>query len=70
MTITDKALGTLEKTGISISIVILIAAAIFVYYQLQQIKLVNLQIRSAERDLGMGHRAPAPLEELIAKITI
>lgn len=53
MDISEKALGVIEKTGISVSIILIIAAGFFVYYTLQQLKLVNLQIKQAERDLNI-----------------
>lgn len=69
MGISEQALSKIENTGISITIILLIAAAIYAYFTIQQIKLTNLNIRKAEKDLGLDHPS-APLEELISKIKL
>ena len=53
MDITERALSSLEKTGISVSLILLVAAIIFAYYMVQQIKLTNLQISVAQKQLGI-----------------
>lgn len=52
MDITNEAVSSFRKMGISITLIVLVAAFFFIYFQLQQLKLTNLQIRQAEKDLN------------------
>lgn len=52
MNITDGAVSAIERTGISLTLIVLVAAAFLIYFQFQQLKLTELNIRKAQRDLG------------------
>jgi len=53
MDILDKIFDLLKRIGIPIMIVVLVVAAVILYRNYLEMKLLNLNILQAKRDLGI-----------------